>query len=356
MQGVMTTSLLAGAASEGTEAVHRLRAALWPIIQTSVAAGLAWYLTHGLLHHQQPFFAPISAVVCMSASNVLRARRATQMMVGVALGIAVGGAVEILLGGGRTAIGVAVFFALGVAVLTGRGAIGQGPMFVNQTAVSAILVLVFSHTGVVVAERLFDSLIGGGLALVFALLLFPADPRRLLSDARAAVLDAAHDTLVQTAGMLDGADGSARSPEWPKTVADRLHEQVGALIEARSTADVVVRRAPRRWSSRTAIRAIDAQSVQLGLFSGCVLHLARSSTRPLDAKILPTLKPAVAELTLATGLAESDPAAARTHIAAARSHAEQLQCAARGRAEVVLADVVSGCIDDLQAVIDCPKP
>ncbi|OOK66057.1 putative membrane protein [Mycobacterium kansasii] len=52
--------------------MQRLRAVVWPITQTSVAAGLAWYLTHDVLHHRQPFFAPISAVVCMSATNVLR--------------------------------------------------------------------------------------------------------------------------------------------------------------------------------------------------------------------------------------------------------------------------------------------
>lgn len=348
----MKSSLLAGAAGEGTAAVHRLRAALWPITQTSVAAALAWYLTHDLLHHKQPFFAPISAVVCMSASNVLRARRATQMMVGVALGIAVGGGADGFFGPGQFGIGVAVFAALTVAMLVGRGAIGQGLMFANQTAVSALLVLVFSHTGIVVTERLFDSLIGGGLALVFALLLFPADPERLLSDARAAVLAAAHQTLLQTAEILENSDAS--TPAWLRTISDHLHQEVGALIEARSTAEVAARRAPRRWASRGLIREIDAQSAQLGLFASCVLHLARSVTRPRGREAAPALKAAVAELTHATGLADADPAAAAAHLAAARRYAAELQAGARDRAEVVVADVVSGCADDLQQVIDRP--
>lgn len=349
----MKTSLLGGAAGEGSAAVHRLRTVLWPITQTSVAAALAWYVTHDLLHHQQPFFAPISAVVCMSASNVLRARRATQMMVGVALGIAVGGGAEGFFGAGRIGIGVAVFGALSVAVLVGRGAMGQGLMFANQTAVSALLVVVFSHTGIVVTERLFDSLIGGGLALVFALVLFPADPKRLLGDARAAVLAAARETLVQTGEILKNAD--MPGPDWTKTVSDNLHQQVGALIEARSTAEVAVRRAPRRWASRGLIREIDAQSAQLGLFASCVLHLARSVTRPLGREAAPALQAAVAELTLATGLADSDPAAADAHLLAARRYATDLQAGARDRIEVVVAEVVSGCADDLQQVIDEPS-
>lgn len=349
----MKTSLLAGMAGEGTAAVQRLRTALWPITQTSVAAALAWYLTHDLLHHQQPFFAPISAVVCMSASNVLRARRATQMMVGVALGIAVGGGTEGFVGAGPVAIGVAVMIALSVAMLVGRGAIGQGLMFVNQTAVSAILVLVFSRTGIVVTERLFDSLIGGGLALVFALVLFPADPEKLLTDARAGVLAAAHETLVQTAGILD--DAATRHPDWPASVSDHLHQEIGALIEARSTAEVVARRAPRRWAARGTIRDIDAQSAQLGLFASSVLHLARMVHRPLGRAAAPALQAAVAELTWATGLADVDYAAASAHLAAARRHAAELQSQARDRTEVVVADVVSGCADDLQQVIERPS-
>jgi uncharacterized membrane protein YgaE (UPF0421/DUF939 family) len=344
------TSLLAGAAGEATAAVHRLRTALWPITQTSVAAALAWYLTHDLLQHRQPFFAPISAVVCMSASNVLRARRATQMMVGVGLGIAVGGGAEGVFGAGPIGIGVAVSVALSVAMLVGRGAIGQGLMFANQTAVSSLLVVVFSHTGIVVTERLFDSLIGGGLALVFALLLFPADPKRLLSDARAAVLVAAHETLEQTGRILEDSD--IRSPDWLNSVSDHLHHEVGALIEARSTAEVAARRAPRRWASRGLIREIDAQSAQLGLFASCVLHLARSVTRPIDREAAPPLRAAVAELTYATGLAEADPAAAAAHLAAAHRYAAQLQAGARDRTEVVVADVVAGCADDLRQVID----
>lgn len=66
------------------------------------------------------------------------------MVGGVALGIVVGAGVQAVLGTGPTAMGVAVFAALSVAVLAVRGFVVQGLMFVNQTAVSAVLVLVFA--------------------------------------------------------------------------------------------------------------------------------------------------------------------------------------------------------------------
>lgn len=69
----MSASLLVRTACGGRAVAQRLRTVLWPITQTSVVAGLAWYLTHDVFNHPQAFFAPISAVVCMSATNVLRA-------------------------------------------------------------------------------------------------------------------------------------------------------------------------------------------------------------------------------------------------------------------------------------------
>ena len=174
----MTTgsrSLVRQAAEAAGAGARRLRGVLWPIAQTAVAAGLAWWLARGVLGHQQPFFAPIAAAVCLSASNVLRGQRAVQMIIGVALGIGLGIGAKAWLGTGPAAIGVAVFICLYVAVLISHGFIGQGLMFYNQTAASAILVLAFGRS-TLGFERLFDALIGGGIAIAFSVLLFPANP------------------------------------------------------------------------------------------------------------------------------------------------------------------------------------
>lgn len=349
----MSTSLRDRVGVGAVAAAHRLRAALWPIAQTSVAAGLAWYLTHDLLHHPQPFFAPISAVVCMSASNVLRARRAGQMIVGVTLGIVLGAAVQAMLGTDGLAFTVAVFVALGVAVLIGTGFIAQGGMFVNQTAVSATLVLAFAHSAGVVGERLFDALIGGGLALVFSILLFPANPLTLLASARAGVMSALHDTLVEIGGAT--ADPERVAADWPLSCVDRLHNQLGGLIEARSTARLIVRRAPLRIGMRQTIAAVDYQAARLGLFASAVLQLARTITPPLGMWLAEPLRAAVGELAQATSAADTDEATACAHTAAARDHAAGLAAAARNPTEVVLAEIVRTCVDDLQAVIDCPR-
>ncbi|OBK11888.1 FUSC family protein [Mycobacterium asiaticum] len=349
----MSTSLRKRVTDGAGAAAHRLRSALWPIAQTSAAAGLAWYLTHDVLHHPQPFFAPISAVVCMSASNVLRARRAGQMIIGVTLGIVLGAAVQSVIGTDGLGFTVAVFVALSVAVLIGTGFIAQGGMFVNQTAVSATLVLAFAHSTGMVGERLFDVLVGGGLALVFSILLFPANPLTLLAGARAGVMRALHDTLVAITSVLSNPEQVAT--DWPLSCVDQLHNQLGGLIEARSTAKLIVRRAPTRIAMRRTIHAVDYQAARLGLLASAVLQLARTITPPVRPWLVEPLQAAVGELAQATSAADTDEATACAHTAVARRHADELEKAARNATEVVLAEIVRTCIDDLQAVVDCPR-
>lgn len=342
-------SLVAAVARAGSK---RLRTVWFNLVQTAVAAGLSWYVAHDVLQHPQPFFAPIAAAVSLSTSNVLRAQRAIQMMIGVTLGIGVGSLVQGLLGPGDVPIAVAAVVALGAAVFIGGGFIGHGMMFANQTVVSAILVLAL-YRGGVGFERIFDALIGGAVAIVFAVLLFPADPRKVLRNARVGVLGVLHDVLTRAADIAAGREDPP--PDWPLTAVDRVHEQLSGLLEARTTARHVVTIAPRRWGLREAIEAADHQAVHVALLAGSVLQLVRAVAPGEDGErdTLPqSVHTVLVVLAAATALADPDPAGACAYTASARHHAAQLQSGAREKTQVILADVVSACVDDLQRVID----
>jgi uncharacterized membrane protein YgaE (UPF0421/DUF939 family) len=351
----MSTSLFArpsAAYAAALVGLKRVRAVWFTLVQTSVAAGLAWYVAHDVLAHPQPFFAPIAAAVSLSISNVLRAQRAIQMMIGVTLGIGAGTLVQGLIGPGAISIAVAALIALVLAVFIGRGIIGHGTMFANQTVVSSILVLSLYRSGVGF-ERIYDALIGGCLAIVFAVLLFPADPLKVLRSARIGVLGTLRGVLSRTADIASGR--KAPAPDWPLSAVDRVHEQLGGLIQARTTARHVVRIAPRRWGLRDAVQAADHQAVHVALLAGTVLQLARAVVAAGDGSCdrLPQPVSAVlVDLASATALADSDPAGGCAYAAAARRHASALHAGARERTEVVLADVVQACVDDLQRVID----
>jgi uncharacterized membrane protein YgaE (UPF0421/DUF939 family) len=351
----MSTSLLmrpAAGKAAVVEGLKRIRSVWFYLLQTSVAAGLAWYVAHDVLAHPQPFFAPIAAAVSLSTSNVLRAQRAIQMIVGVTLGIGTGALVQGLLGPGTLSITVAALIALLAAVFIGQGYIGQGMMFANQTVVSSILVLALYRSGVG-WERIDDALIGGGFALMFAVLLFPADPLEVLRTARIGVLATLNRVLDRTADLASGR--RAPAPDWPLPAVDRVHEQLGALLQARATARQVARMAPRRWGLRSAVLGANHQAVQLALLAGSVLQLARVVVPAVgDAgdRLPQPVEAVVGALAKATALADSDPIAATAHIETARGHAATLFATTHKRTEVVIADVVQACVDDLQRVID----
>ncbi|EUA90761.1 putative transmembrane alanine and valine and leucine rich protein [Mycobacterium ulcerans str. Harvey] len=146
---------------------------------------------------------------------MLRARRAVQMVGGVALGIVVGAGVQAVLGTGPTAMGVAVFAALSVAVLAVRGFVRPGPdVREPDRSFRGAGPWVFAPTAMW-CERLFDALIGGGLALVVAMLLFPADPVRILRDARTGALPPRADTLVEVIKFIDNPAAPLWTGCWP---------------------------------------------------------------------------------------------------------------------------------------------
>jgi uncharacterized membrane protein YgaE (UPF0421/DUF939 family) len=237
-------------------------------------------------------------------------------------------------------------------VSIGQGFIGQGMMFANQTVVSSILVLALYRSGVG-WERLYDALIGGCLAIVFAVLLFPADPLKVLRGARIGVLRVLQAVLSRTAEVAAGR--RVPPPDWPLSAVDRVHEQMGGLIQARATARQVVRISMRRWGMRDAVQGADHQAVHVALLAGSVLELARAVAPHVDGRChrLPQqVHDVLVALAAATALADSDPAGACAYTAAARRHASELHVNARERVEVVLADVVQACVDDLQRVID----
>jgi hypothetical protein len=69
---------------------HRLRSVWWQIVQTAVAAIVAWFLAVLILGHERPAFAPIAAVISLGLAVGERSKRVVELTLGVALGVAIG--------------------------------------------------------------------------------------------------------------------------------------------------------------------------------------------------------------------------------------------------------------------------
>lgn len=287
----------------------RLRNAWWPVVQAALASGLAWWITHNALGHPQPFFAPIAAAISLSSTVGRRWRNAVQMMFGVTLGIVVSEGVVAAVGTGVLPLTLAVLLAMGAAVV-----FSPMPMFVNQSAASAILVVAL-RSGGIAGERLGDAWIGGGCALLVSLVLFPPHPLPLLARAIRGALQAVARALRSAADALDS--GEPRDADATLAITQSVHNQLAALTQARAAATDVVRLAPLRRRYRPDIERADMRAAHVGLLANTSLTLIRLTAAILDSgdKPDPTLGEALAELADGTAtLARGATPAEREHV------------------------------------------
>jgi uncharacterized membrane protein YgaE (UPF0421/DUF939 family) len=147
--------------SQVEEAFGRLGVGVWPILQTAVAASLAWFLASATLGHDQPFFAAIAAVVSTGVVVGQEGRRALELVFGVACGLAVADLLVLAIGTGTVQIGIVVALAMAAAMM-----LGGGTLLITEAGVSALLAITLepSTTGLS-PDRFVDALIGSGVAL-----------------------------------------------------------------------------------------------------------------------------------------------------------------------------------------------
>ncbi len=120
---------------EAARAFGRLRVGLWPVVQTAIAATLAWSVAALVLGHERPFVAAIAAVISVGAVAGQTLRRAAEWIFGVAVGLAVADLIMLAIGTGPVQTGMTVALAMTTALLI-RG----GIMFWTEAGVSALLV------------------------------------------------------------------------------------------------------------------------------------------------------------------------------------------------------------------------
>lgn len=215
------------------------------IVQLALAAALAWLFARYVLDHPQPFFAPVAAILTISAGAGRRRTVAYGMLVGVALGIVAGEVVVALLGRGALGIGTAVLVAAVAAALLGLTGVAQ-----LQSSTSAILIAAVapvSDAGSQALDRFLDAVVGGILGLVLVALV-PSNPVRALDREVQTVLRGLAASLDRTAGALRVADAGVA---WTALEEARaLQPSVDALLATATSASEVSRLSPWRWRTR----------------------------------------------------------------------------------------------------------
>jgi uncharacterized membrane protein YgaE (UPF0421/DUF939 family) len=256
--------------------VERLQLAARSIAQLTLAAAVAWLVATEVVGHPRPFFAPVSAIITLGLTLGQRARRAVEVIVGVALGIAVGDLLVLALGTGAWQLALVVALAMSVALL-----LGSGQMFAQQAAVSAALVATLQPpTGGVTFARALDALIGGGVALLVNAVVLPADPARMVRRAAAPVLAELAAVLESVADALARRDvGAVQSAlDRARAIDDLERHFAEALDVARETA----RLAPPRRRALGTVESYAAAAAQIDLAVRNVRVLVRGARRAVD--------------------------------------------------------------------------
>ncbi len=218
-----------------------LRAAAILIVQTSAAAGIAWFVANDLIGHSNAFFAPIAAIIVLGIAPGGHARRATEIAVGVAVGIGVADLLIRWIGTGPVQIAVVVLLASVAVVL-----LGGGPLVAAQAGSSAILLAALPGAGAG-PYRFVDALVGGGVGLAM-LIAVPRNPVTALRRAVEPPLAELAAVLEEVGRALESRDAQAAGEALEHAratteLADAFHR---VLEGARETA----RLAPTQWSSQ----------------------------------------------------------------------------------------------------------
>ena len=276
------------------------------LAQIVLAATAAWIVSTELLDHFRPFFAPVSAIVTLGLTVGQRTRRAMEIGVGVTLGIFVGDLMVLWLGTGPAQLALVLASAMVLALL-----LGSGPLFVQQAAVSAALVVTIQPPdGGFEFSRSLDAMVGTSLALLVHLLVLPTDPLKGVRRAAGPLLDELAATLLDIAAAIDRRD--LRATEAALVRARHMDERTSAFAEAvvagRETASI----SPPRRRARAPLLAYADAAAQIDLAIRNTRVLARGAMRAVrfDETTPPDLGDAIrdlAEAARALGPAIGDP-------------------------------------------------
>jgi uncharacterized membrane protein YgaE (UPF0421/DUF939 family) len=227
--------------------LRRLRAKSWMIGQCAVAAGVAWVVAADVVGHQQPFFAPIAAVVCLGTSYGQRLRRVAEVSIGVSVGIGTADVFTHVFGRGIWQVTAVVAVAMSAAVL-----LDAGVLLINQAAVQSIVVstLLPLDGGI---GRVVDAWVGGAVALVAATVV-PSAPLRRPREEAAKVTE-------ELARLVRSARDSSRTVdvESASDTLSRARETEASLADLRAAAAEgleVVRSSPFRRRARGQVRSV----------------------------------------------------------------------------------------------------
>ncbi len=230
------------------ERLHRIRRSWRLLLRLTIATGAAFAIATHVFGHPQAFFAPIAAVIALTAGVGRRQRVVFELVLGVAFGVLVGellilwigrGAWQIALVAGLTAVVAMLFNITGLALTQ---AINSG----------LLLAAVVPAPGVAnpAMTRFIDALIGG-LCGLFMVLVLPRNSVRDVDESQQELLQRLARVLARI-GQAMRTDDAALA-DLALTEAREAQPLMDALRATATNVSEVARLAPMRWNQRADV-------------------------------------------------------------------------------------------------------
>ncbi len=228
--------------------IGRIRRSWRLLIRLALATGGAYAIARYGFGHPQPFFAPIAAVIALTAGAGQRQRIVFEMVLGVAFGVLVGELLIQLIGRGVWQIALVAAGTAVVAMLFNLKGIALTQAINSGLLLAAVLP--YPGAGNPAATRFLDALVGGmcGLAMVF---LLPRNSAREIDESQQSLLARLGEVLGKVAQAMRTAN-----PDLAEAALEQARQtqpMIDALRATSATATEVVKLAPMRWSQRAEV-------------------------------------------------------------------------------------------------------
>ncbi|WP_257162665.1 FUSC family protein [Corynebacterium cystitidis] len=228
----------------------RVRKRFFAIVQSALAAGLAFWVASEVVGHHLPFFAPISVVIVLGFTGGDRIKRALDMSFGCVVGVLLGDLLFANLGAGGWQIALAV----GISLIT-ASFLTSSVLVNNQVAIGSILIATImspdaATTGV---DRTIDAIIGSTIGLL-TIALLPSSPlasarhelSKLLGISSSVLDDVADGLRNKDASLIEGALRAIRGTQ----------NDIDKMLEATRSGTESAQLSPFLWGARRYVRSM----------------------------------------------------------------------------------------------------
>jgi uncharacterized membrane protein YgaE (UPF0421/DUF939 family) len=260
--------------------IQRMRAMGIFALQAALTAGLAFWFATDVIGHEQAFFAPIAGVISIGINSGKHMRRGMEIVIGAAIGIAIGDLVITQIGGGPWQITIVVFVAIMLATFVDRGILVP-----SQAASSAVLVATLLPPGDQGAlDRVADALVGGIIGLII-LAVIPRNPLRAVRREMAGLISKAALVLDDVAEGIEDRDATVIGEALE--TARGTQAAVNAMQAAMTSGDETIALSPIYWSAKRYSTSLNRALVPVDNVMRNTRVLARRAEIMVDDHIVP---------------------------------------------------------------------